>query len=219
MTSRLGLRNLLASLSHYRLGFFRRRMAKALIHKEVWHQPLIDAVAPQSGERILVVGPNVMVLALALATRFRTTHVTAADSSKASIDRGRKPATGLDLVLHHAAFDQPLWFATAAFDKVVPALALHELASEEKLIFLKEARRMLRRDGSLYAAEYDQPAVPSEVAILKSSPGVSGMEAAQPHLDGTWMTLFARAGFTNIRTLSSHSVRFGRIALLKARKL
>ena len=219
MTSRLGLRNLLTWGNHYRLGFFRRRMATALIHEESWHQPLTEAIAPQPGERILVVGPNTTSLALALATRFRTTHVTAVDSSQALTDRGRTTRTDLDLALHFTALDQPLPFATAAFDKIVPALALHELPLQQKLAFLKEARRVLRRDGILYAAEYDKPAVSNEAAVLKTMPGVSDIEAAQPHLDGSWVTLFGRAGFTNMRTLSSHSVRFGRVALVKARKL
>ena len=216
MTPRFGLCTLLAKVNQYRLGFFHRRMASALIHEETWHELLIAAVSPQPGERILVIGPNSRRLATALAKGFRETHVTAVDSSPSSIDR--KPSTDLGLDLHSTALDQPLPFATAAFDKVVPALALHELAPQEKLAFLKEARRALRRDGTLYAAEYDKPVVPSEAAVLKTPPGVS-IAAAQPHLDGSWATLFGRAGFTNMRTLSSHSVRFGRVALVKARKL
>jgi ubiquinone/menaquinone biosynthesis C-methylase UbiE len=219
MKLRLGLRNLLAWFNQYRLGFFRHRMATALVHDEVWHQPLSDAIAPQPGERILVVGPNAARLARTLATRFRTTHFTAADSRQASIDRGRRTSSDLDLVLHYTALDQPLPFVTAAFDKVVPALALHELPPQQKQALLAETRRTLRRDGTLYAAEYDKPALPSETAALKATPSASGIAAAQPHLDGSWITLLGRAGFTNIRALSSYSVRFGRVALVKARKL
>ena len=217
-TPRFGLAKLLTWVNDYRLGFFRRRLATALIH-ENWHESLIESVSLQPGERILVIGPNSTRFAIVLARRFRETHLTVADSTGASVDRGRRTSIDLDLILQHTALDQPLPFATAAFDKVIAALALHELTPQVKLAFLKEARRTLRRDGTLYAAEYDKPTVPREASVFNTMRVVCGIEAARPHLDGSWITLFGRAGFKNVRNLSTHSVLFGRVALVKARKL
>ena len=217
--SRFGLRNLLAWIDHQRLGFFRRRMATALIHEETWREPLIEAVAPQQGERILVVGPNSTFLTIALAKRFREVHFTAADCTQASIDRARILIGALDVVIQFTVLDQRLPFGTATFDKVISALALHELPPREKLAFMREARRTLRRDGTLYAAEYDKPAVASEGAVFKTMSGVDKLAAAQPHIDGSWIKVFERAGFKNLRHLSNHSVRFGRVSLVKVRKL
>ena len=217
--TKFGLRSLLTWVDDHRLGFFRRRLATALIHEETWREPMIEAISPQQGERILVVGPNSTVLAIALAKRFRETHFTAADCMQASADRGRRASADTDLVLGFVARGQPLPFSAATFDKAVSALGLHELRPDEKLAFIKEIRRTLRRDGTLYAAEYDKPTIASEAAVFKTTRSVSGAEAAQPHIDGSWITLFGRAGFKNARTLSSHSVRFGHVALVKARKL
>ena len=215
---RIGLGQLLTWVKDYRLGFFRRRLATALIH-ENWHESLIESVSFQPSERILVIGPNSTRFAIALARRFRQTHFTVADGTRASVDRGRRTSTDLDLILQHTAFDEPLPFGTAAFDKVIAALALHALPPQAKLAFLKEARRTLRRDGTLYAAEYDKPTVPREASVFNTMRVVWGFEATRPHLDGSWITLFARAGFKNVRNLSTHSVLFGRVALVKARKL
>ena len=68
-------------------------------------------IPPQPNERILVIGPNSTRFAIVLAKRFRTTHVTTADSIHASIDRDRRTPPSLDLVLQFAALDQPLPFA------------------------------------------------------------------------------------------------------------
>jgi SAM-dependent methyltransferase len=217
--SSFSLRNLPAWVTYHWVGFFRRRLATALIHEETWREPLIDAISPQHGERILVVGPNSTFLAIALAKRFGEVDFTAADCTQASIDRGQTIRGDLDVVLKFTALDQPLPFATASFDKVVSALALHELPPQEKLALIREARRTLRREGTLYAAEYDKPATAREVAILKTMSGLAGAEAAQPHIDGSWSKVFERVGFRNVRYLSNHPVGFGRVALMKVRKL
>ena len=216
---RFGLRNPLAWITYHWVSFFRRRMATALIHEETWREPLIDAVSPQHGERILVVGPNSTFLVIALAKRFHEVHFTAADCIQASIDRGQTLIGHLDIVLQFAALDKPLPFAAATFDKVVSALALHQLPPPEKLALMKEVRRTLRREGTLYAAEYDQPATAREVAVLKTMRGSVGVQAAQPHIDGSWSKVFERVGFQNVRYLSNYSVGFGRVSLVKVRKL
>jgi ubiquinone/menaquinone biosynthesis C-methylase UbiE len=125
----------------------------------------------------------------------------------------------LTVVLQFTALNQTLPFPAATFDKVVSALALHELLPPEKLALIREARRTLRRDGTLYAAEYDKPTRASEFAVFKTVRSSAPNAAAQPHIDGSWFKVFERAGFKNLRYLSNHSVRFGCVALVKARKL
>lgn len=211
--------NFLSWLNRRRLLFLQRRLALSLVHEETWREPLIEAVSPQTDEQVLVLGPNSTSMTISLAARFRGTHFTATDCKPDAVEKGRSRSITLGVTLQLVALDQQLPFAAGTFDKVILALAIHELPLQEKLTLIKEARRTLRQSGVLYAADYDKPTLPREVAVFTLMSDVGNGSAAAPHMDGSWIKLFARAGLRNVTYLSSHSVRFGRVALVRARKL
>lgn len=193
-------------------------MYTALFH-EIWHEPLIEAVSPQPGEKILVLGPNSTSLAISLAQRFRESRFTAVDSLQESIDRGRRRVGDLEVAIQLAAANEHLPFAALTFDKVISALALYQLSAEQKLECVREARRALRRNGTLFAAEFDKPTARGESAVFDAMIRSDSIAAAKTHTDGSWVSIFDHAGFTNVRSLFSHSVQFGRVLVVKGRKL
>ncbi|WP_262032431.1 class I SAM-dependent methyltransferase [Microvirga sp. Mcv34] len=160
---------------------------------ERWREPLLDALAPKPGERILDASIASVALAADLASRFPETVVVGADLR--------------DGVLSSSA--------RASFDKVVCCMTLHTLA--DKTSFLRPLYRALRHNGSLYVADLDRPTDLNEqialnVARIAYGPGV------EPHFDGSWTTALDEAGFTSVRRLSSHTFGMGRVSVVRGRK-
>ena len=193
--------------------FLRYLRTNPLVH-EIWHEPLIEAVSYQRDERILIVGRDIAGLTTSFATRFREAQVTAVEHRETSFAKARRSLGALNVDIRFNSPDQPLPDPAASFDKIISALALHELEPQQKIAFLREARRTLRRQGFLFAAEYSKAETSRETAVFKAlSPAMT-----KSHIDGSWTNLLERTGFTRLRHISSHSVGFGRVTLVRCRK-
>lgn len=105
-----------------------------------------------------------------------------------------------------------------SFDKVICSLALHPLPLNEKLVLLKEMRRVLRHGGTLHLADFDQPLQRREVHVLRGTGHLFGPETAESHLDGSWLNLIKQAGFVGVRRVNTFSEMVGRVAVIRARR-
>jgi SAM-dependent methyltransferase len=144
----------------------------------------------------------------------RTQTPKAVEKAKQNIARRQIPnVTAISAPLHGR-----LPFDAGSFDKVVSVLTFHDRTPDEKLGISKEMLRVLRRGGTLHVADFDKPATRGERRILIFAERVLGRTAAEPHMNGSWMTILPKVGFLGIRCQSSFSVGVGRIIVGKARK-
>lgn len=184
------------------------------IRRGNWWKPLIQEAAPHSGERILEVSGEGFGECAALARRYPAVHFSAVQSagSNKSI---RIPLSNLELLRG----DQCCIDCRAgSFDKVICSFALHPLPLYKKLVLLKEMRRVLRRGGTLYLADFDQPLQPREAHVLRGTGYLFGPESVKSHLDGSWLNLIKQAGFVGVRRVSTFSEMVGRVAVIRARR-
>lgn len=200
-----------------RRGF--ERTYPVLMRDTACTEPLVAALAPESGERILYVRGAQAEPVLALARRFPGTAFVGleADAERATLMRAEAAAAGLSNVkafAYEAGGRMP--FPPASFDKVAFVMALHSLRPEEKLRIARESLRVLRRRGSLLASDLDLARGAQEGALVKVASMVFGEERLRPHRDGTWPDILSEAGFARVKRLGSHSVLAGRVAVVRA---
>ncbi|WP_431203233.1 class I SAM-dependent methyltransferase [Bradyrhizobium betae] len=197
------------------------RFAAAMLRDASWQEPLFDLVPPKSGERLLAFGPGSAATAISLAERFTELSIVVADPDP-SIVRKSKRAIEKQQITNVTFIDAPSIAAlpvhTGSFDRAMCVLAFHLRTPDEKIALAKEAFRVLRRGGALYAADYDRPTSREERIVLNIAAQISSRIAVQSHVDGTWGHLVKKAGFAGGKAQSAHSVRIGRVAMLSFRK-
>ncbi len=212
---------LLDQIRFHALKFLYDIFFAIMIRDASWQKPLFESIAPEANSRVLNFGPGSVSSTRTLALRFPEVSFIGVDPNRKAVEKARQGIVGRgtpNLTVVEAPCHAPLPFDAGSFNKVVLVLTLHDRPPDEKLNIAKEMLRVLRRGGTLHVADYDKPAVPGEAAVLKLARYISGPAAAEPHLDGSWTEFLAKAGFTAIRRQSSHSVRVGRISVVKARK-
>lgn len=186
-----------------------------------WRGPLVEALDPQPGERILDFGAGSAVRAFGLAKEFPDTHFVAVDldsraTRKAVGKASWRPVQNLEIAEADASGRLP--FTASAFDKVMSSLSLHLLPPGGKVEMARELWRVLKRGGTLYMANFDKPVRAREASVLGLTRVLFGGAALNSHFDGSWPTFLGKAGFTAVRRLSSHSLYAGRVGLVRARK-
>lgn len=187
----------------------------------LWRDPLVEALAPEAGERVLDFGAGSAFRVLGLAKRFPETTFVAVDlNSKASRRAAQKARSRAVRNVEFAAADAKgrVPFTAATFDKAMSALALHLFPPVGKVEMARELWRVLKRGGTLYVANFDKPVLPRENSVLALTRFLFGGAALSSHFDGSWPTFLAKAGFVGVRRLSSYSLRAGRVGLVRARK-
>lgn len=208
---------------------FRYRVAK-LIYDSIsglivraggWQEELFGSLDPKAGERILDFGRGNSSTSVSLALRYPEAKVVAMESSCEAARRVRSKAIrhrirNLSVVV--ATLQRPLPFHAASFDKVVCRLGLHDFPPNEKLAIVKEIARVIRRGGTFHVADFDKAESPGEGGILELAGRISGPAAVAAHVDGSWMEFLTKAGFAGVRRRSSHSIGFGRVSAVRARK-
>jgi cyclopropane fatty-acyl-phospholipid synthase-like methyltransferase len=181
---------------------------------------LLASLAPQAGERILHLSVRGARSGLALAKQFPEAYFVAVETEESALVAINKriraqKITNLEVLpLVGCHFHSE----AASFDKAVSLLMLHPLRPADKLAFLKEILRVLRRGGTLHIGNLDTPHISREQAGLKLARYLFGEAAAQAHLDGTWVKMLREVGFSGVRHMASYSTTLGRVVLVRARR-
>ena len=182
-------------------------------------EPLVAALAPQTGERILYVRGTQAEPVLAFARRFPGTAFVGleANAERAAVTQAEAKAAGLSNVkafVSEARGSMP--FPAASFDKVALVMALHSELREANLRIARELLRVLKRRGSLLASDLDAACGAQEGALLKVASMMFGEARIQPHADGTWPDILSDAGFARVKRVCSHSILVARVTVVQA---
>ena len=194
------------------------RFLKGMAKNEEWLDTLFSTLSVGPGQDVLVLGSHSSSIVAALSKTFPTANFAVQDQNRKLRARAQRqtslpnvantlPAPAIDVL----AFDKK------SFHQVVCFLALHERRPEDKLILLTEIARVLRRGGILYIVEFDKPENDQESKMLRVA-GRKSRAAVISHLSGTWLSFLSKAGFSDIRRRSSHSIKAGRLSVVTARR-
>jgi len=121
---------------------------------------LLESIALHPGEHILDVGCGTGNATLAIAAKApQRVRILGLDLSLGQLRRAAAK-NRLASVAFVAADARATCFADAHFDKVFVTHMIHELPRHDRLAVLKEARRVLKPDGTLVVLELDDPPSP-----------------------------------------------------------
>lgn len=187
---------------------------RSALKNGLWRDELIEDVAPRAGERILEVSADRFSLYSELARRYPAAHFTTTHP-KATASSAYGTLSNSE---HLSYCEGRIQASGASFDKVVCVFALHTLQPHEKVVLLKEMRRVLRSGGTLHLAELDAPSTPRTGSALRAASYLFGPESAKPHIDGTWYGLIEKAGFARVRRKKTSSEILGQVAIVRARR-
>jgi ubiquinone/menaquinone biosynthesis C-methylase UbiE len=117
-----------------------------------------DDLGLHAGDRVLDVGCGTGQLAMTFAERVAPTGTVAGvDAAAEMIERATSRARKQQVpAAFQVAFAQRLPFPNATFDAVACTLALHHVAEDDQQSAVQEMRRVLKPDGRLLIAEFDQ---------------------------------------------------------------
>jgi ubiquinone/menaquinone biosynthesis C-methylase UbiE len=117
-----------------------------------------DDLGLQAGDRVLDVGCGTGRLAITFAGRVAPSgSVAGIDPAPEMIKRATSRARKHQVpVAFQVAFAQRLPFPNATFDAVACTLALHHVAEDDQQSAVQEMHRVLKPDGRLLIAEFDQ---------------------------------------------------------------
>ena len=117
-----------------------------------------DDLGLHAGDRVLDVGCGTGRLAIAFAKRVAPSgSVAGIDPAPEMIKRATSRARKQQVpVAFQVAFAQRLPFPDATFDAVACTFALHHVAEDDQQSAVQEMHRVLKPDGRLLIAEFDQ---------------------------------------------------------------
>jgi ubiquinone/menaquinone biosynthesis C-methylase UbiE len=126
-----------------------------LIGTEAAHRQLVDQADIEPGHHVLDIGCGTGNLTLLVKRLHPRAEVAGLDPDPKALARARKKAEERGFAVRFdRGFSDELPYAEASFDRVFSAFMLHHLALDAKEKTLREARRVLRSGGALYALDF-----------------------------------------------------------------
>jgi cyclopropane fatty-acyl-phospholipid synthase-like methyltransferase len=166
------------------------------------------------GRRVLDLGCGTGTLAVRLAREHPRLEIHAADPDPKALARAARKARDAGVTLRFArAFADDLPYPDAHFDRVLSSFVFHHLAEPEKCASLREARRVLRPDGSLHLLDFG-PATDGRRGLLARL--LHHGERLRDNLEGRIPELMQEAGFRDARQLAHRRSLFGTLAYYRA---
>lgn len=160
-------------------------------------EALFAAVAPQPGDRILMVrnahAPSVVPFA-GLHPEARFVSLEPDEASFLAAEREIQALGAVNIEISRPGEAALLPYAAALFDKVVSLMTLHTAMPEPRLALVREMLRVIRRKGLFYAADIDAATTAAERNFLRITHFALGGEQVQPHVDGIWPGILPAAG-------------------------
>jgi ubiquinone/menaquinone biosynthesis C-methylase UbiE len=190
----------------------------ALTMRERAWRPALVAQAATTGPRTIAdIGCGTGTLAIDLARALPEAIVIGIDGDRAILDQAAAKAVagGVQIDVREGLAQQ-LPVADDTADVVVMSLLLHHLTTENKLLALREARRVLRPEGRLLIADWGQPRDPLTAATFLALRLLDGWQQTAEHAAARLPKLIASAGLHSVDIFAAWTTGWGRLELISA---
>src|SRR5262245_30789311 len=178
-----------------------------LLGTEAAHRQLVDQVAIEPTHHVLDIGCGTGNLTLLVKSIHPRAEVVGLDPDPRALARARHKAEARGVgVRFDRGFSDELPYAAGSFDRVFSAFMLHHLALDVKEKTLREARRVLRSGGALYALDFG------------AANGIIAHLFHHDHLADQHRipALMREAGFAEVTELAPRDTILGRVSYWRA---
>ncbi len=108
-------------------------------------------------------------------------------------------------------------YADGSYDAILSSFVFHHLLDDEKIAALREIRRVLRRGGSLYLADFDRSSNILLRLAFELPRTLDGRDRTRANALGLIPSMLHDAGFGEVRRHGRYATLFGEVSLFEAR--
>lgn len=189
---------------------------RATVHDVTLKQHLVKEAPIQKKSRVLDLGCGTGTLAILVKKAHPEAEVTGLDADERILDiaRSKIAESGLIIKLDKGlASDLP--YADESVDIVLSSLVFHHLNSENKILALKEAYRILRPNGQLLILDFGKP---NNFLMRLITLIMRNLEETADNYKGLLPKMIRDAGFVQVEIAAQYSTVFGTICIYKGMK-
>ena len=160
------------------------RLLALLTRESKWRAALLEAIAPQPGERILDVGCGTGTFAIQLKQAEPEAIIVGLDPDPTArkIAAAKARVAGVEIEWHHGFARDAANFGQ--FDKVVSSLVFHQVPVAEKSAGLDAMFRAAQPNGGVLIADYAMQRNLAMRLAFKIVQSADGWTNTQPNADG-----------------------------------
>ena len=171
---------------------------------------LLRQAALEGGQRVLDIGCGTGTLAIEIKRRQPQIDITGLDPDPRALARARRKAERAGVAVRfEQGFGGEVPFPDASFDRVLSSFMFHHLPADERGKMLREARRVLARNGSLHLADFTPPRSQSQQRHGLLSRWVHSSPHFAENTDERILALMREAGFASASKLGEGAMLFG----------
>ncbi len=187
-----------------------------VLREETFKKRLISDAAIAEGHRVLDLGCGTGTLTLFIKQLHPRASVVGLDGDAKALARAERKARAAGVDIH---FDEGLSYALpyadGSFERVLSSLMIHHLSHEQKLMTLREVRRVLVPGGSLHVVDIGPPA--SRLGRLLAHVAHHG-ERRRDSVEGRLGEICREAGFVEAEEGGQHRTLLATLVFHRARK-
>ncbi len=208
-------------LGHAALTPFYDLAIAALTRESIWRRRLVQALDPQSDDRILDVGSGTGSLAIHVHNQNPNCSYRGVDPDEDAVRRARAKTeqAGSKAVFDIGYLNDTDQVSGAAPSKIVSSLVLHQVPLAEKQRILNVMFDILKPGGRIHIADYGrQTSWVSRFLFRHTVQSLDGLENTQPNADGVLPELMKKTGFASIEEHDRIATATGTISLYRGAK-
>jgi ubiquinone/menaquinone biosynthesis C-methylase UbiE len=174
---------------------------------------LLDQAALQPDHRVLDVGCGTGSLAVLIKRLYPNVNVVGVDPDPKALGRAERKARRAAVpVRFDQGFADGLGYPDGTFDRVFSSMMFHHLEDGEKVVSLREIRRVLRPGGRLELLDFLSPGH----GHRPLGQLIHAHRRLKDNVENRIVERMATAGFVAARKLSSRSLIFGLVGFFQA---
>jgi ubiquinone/menaquinone biosynthesis C-methylase UbiE len=172
---------------------------------------LIDRAALGDAERVLDIGCGTGTFVTLIKRLHPGVAVVGLDPDPKALARARKKAAraGVPVQLDQGFADE-LPYPNASFDRVFSSFMFHHLAAEDREKTLREVRRVLKPEGSLYLLDFARGPAHEAGGLAR---WFHPSERMKDNTDSRILALMSQAGYADARKVMEGAIFLGHLQI------
>lgn len=187
---------------------------KATMREDAIKNALIDAAGVEEQDAVLDFGCGTGTLIKMLLERFPRLDVVGLDvDDNVLVLASEKLAPAVPPLVSYDGAHIP--FEAESFDTVLTSLAVHHIASGQKVALFGELRRVLKPGGKILILDFTKP---TNLYAWLVTGVLRWLEPIGDNIEGRIPSMLLQAGFMDIEQAGRFSTGFGTLAIVSGRK-